>query len=106
MPKPPVGSPARPRSDRWWCRCFAELVLVDELASAPAHSELRRRTLESGERSMIVSTWQIFPKRSFVAVSLGCAVKGVKLADALKVWQAKPRSIQNLLVPIRFKFRE
>jgi len=39
-------------------------------------------------------------------LSLGRAVKGVKLAAALKVWQAKPGSIHNLLVPIRFKFRE
>src|SRR5947199_10758601 len=68
MPRPPAGSPAILRSDRWWCRCFAELVLVDELASAPAHPELRRRTPESEEQSMIVSTWQIFPKRSFVTV--------------------------------------
>jgi len=39
-------------------------------------------------------------------VSLGCAVKGVKLAAALKTWQATPQSIHNLLVPITFKFRE
>src|SRR5260370_5662239 len=45
--------PARPRSDRCWCRCFAELVWVDELARAPARSALRRRTPESGEQSMI-----------------------------------------------------
>src|SRR5438552_17861965 len=91
MPKPPVGSPARPRSDRWWCRCFAELVSVDELASAPAHSELRRRTPKSGEQSMIVSTWQFLQKEVLWPLSLGRAVKGVKLIPALKVWQAKAR---------------
>src|SRR6266568_567681 len=63
MPRLPVGSPARPRSDRWWCRYFAELVWVDELARAPVRSGLRRRTPESGEQSMIVSTWQFLQKQ-------------------------------------------
>src|SRR5438132_13638328 len=106
MPRPPAGSPAILRSDRWWCRCFAELVLVDELASAPAHPDLRRRTPESEEQSMIVSTWQIFPKRSFVAVEPRLRCKSVKLAVVLNIWQAKPRSTHNLLVPMQFKFRE
>jgi len=39
-------------------------------------------------------------------LSLGCAVKGVKLAAALNICQAKPGSIHNLLVPVTFKFRE
>ena len=55
---------------------------------------------------MIVSTWQFLQKEVLWPLSLGRAVKGVKLTPALKVWQAKPGSIHNLLVPIRFKFRE
>src|SRR6267378_7981422 len=75
MPRPPAGSPARPRSDRWWCRCFAELVWVDEVARAPARSRLRRRAPESGERSMIVSTWQFLQKQVSDG-SLGRVPKG------------------------------
>src|SRR5438445_13564124 len=81
MPRPPADSPARPRSDRCWCRCFAELVWVDELVRASARSGLRRRTPESGEQSMIVSTWQ-FSLKEVRGVSLGRAVKGVKLVAA------------------------
>src|SRR5437773_4470105 len=106
MPRPAAGSPAILRSDRWWCRCFAELVLVDELASAPAHPELRRRTPESEEQSMIVSTWQIFPKRSFVAVEPRLRCKRRQTRRCAEICQAKPRSIHNLLVPVTFKFRE
>jgi hypothetical protein len=63
-------------------------VLVDEWASAPAHSGLCRRTPESGEQSMMVSTWQFFQKEVLCCEPrLRC--KGVKLAAALKVWQAK-----------------
>src|SRR5437762_6140988 len=83
MPRPPAGSPARPRSDRWWCRCFAELVLVDELARAYLHSGLCRGTPKSGEELMIVSTWQFFQKR-FCPCEPRLRCKGVKLAAALK----------------------
>jgi len=48
---------------------------------------------------MIVSTWQFLQKEVLWPLSLGRAVKGVKLTPALKVWQAKPGSIHNLLVP-------
>src|SRR5438270_3567891 len=91
MPRPPVGSLARPRSDRWWCRCFAELVWVDELARAPARSGLRRRTPESGKQSMIVSTWQ-FLQKQVRGVSLGRPVKGVKLVVARKKTSFRTRA--------------
>src|SRR4029077_2321203 len=79
MPRPLAGSPARPRSDRWWYRCFAELVWVDEFATAPVRSGLRMRTPESGEQSMIVSTWQSLQKE-VRGDSIGRVAKGVKLA--------------------------
>ena len=75
-------------------------MLVDEFASAPAHSGLRRRTLKSAKQSMIVSTWQ-FLQKQVRGVSLGRAVKRVKLLAARKsnfhrdIFGADPKNINT-----------